>query len=107
MCVVALSLSDTIQLNTPPPPAPVPHRQQIGISSPLKQELDLHSSLMDNRNSLQTCKSSTLSVTEVSQTPTALYSTSNNNQLMGRNSSTINETVESPTLQLSPVWIPR
>lgn len=99
---------DTIQLNTPPPPAPVPHRQQqIGISSPLKQELDLHSSLMDNRNSLQACmnssKTSTLSVTEVSQTPTTLYSTSN----MGRNSSTINETVESPTLQLSPVWIPR
>jgi hypothetical protein len=86
----------------------VPHRQQqqIGISSPLKQELDLHSSLMDNRNSLQACmnnKTSTLSVTEVSQIPTTLYSTSN----MGRNSSTINETVESPTLQLSPVWIPR
>lgn len=82
--------TDTIQL-TPPPPAPVPHRQ-ITISSPLKQELDLHSSLMDNRNSCK--KSSSLSVAEVSQTPT-LYSTSRN------------EKADSPTLQLSPVWIPR
>jgi hypothetical protein len=99
---------DTIQL-TPPPPAPVPHRQSMNeaqITSPLKQETDIHTALKDIRTSLQKSKAM-----NADNSPTAVYTS---NSAMVHNipsyyerTPAIPEKVESPAMSLSPVWIPR
>lgn len=95
---------------TPPPPAPVPHRQSnmdAQISPPPKSESDIQSALKDIRTTLQRTKN--LATTN----PTGTYSmnaiNNNNNNLGGyydRNTSILDK-CDSPTMSLSPVWIPR
>lgn len=108
MCQIKFISADTIQL-TPPPPAPVPHRQSMNdaqITSPLKQETDIHTALKDIRTSLQKSKAM-----NVDNSPTAVY-TSNSNMVHNipsyyERTPVIPEKVESPAMSLSPVWIPR
>lgn len=119
------SITDTIQL-TPPPPAPVAHRQIMNdaqFASPQsqqqlqsKQESEIQAALKDIRTSLQRSK-----VMTASNSPSQpLYNTTNNNpnnnnvsNLISSNSyydrtPVIPEKVEdSPAMSLSPVWIPR
>lgn len=89
ICNFANSFSDT-----PPPPAPVPHRQAMNdiIVSPVKQESEIHSALKDIRTSLQKSK-----INNPDNSPCIIYG----------NNYAASEKVDSPTASLSPVWIPR
>lgn len=95
---------------TPPPPAPVPHRQSMNenqVGSNLDRDTDIHTTIKDIRTSIKSNK-----------TPNAEDSLSpgftHNNNILGPNmssyydrSSLILEKDESPVMSLSPVWIPR
>lgn len=95
---------------TPPPPAPVPHRQSnmdAQMSPPPKSESDIQSALKDIRTTLQRTKNLATTI------PAGTYSmnaiNNNNNNLGGyyeRNSSILDK-CDSPTMSMSPVWIPR
>lgn len=110
------SITDTIQL-TPPPPAPVAHRQilndaQFATSQAQlqqqqsKQESDIQAALKDIRTSLQRSK-----VMNANSSP--LFNPSNVSNMINNNNSyydrspVIPEKIESPAMSLSPVWIPR
>lgn len=111
------SISDTIQL-TPPPPAPVAHRQilndaqfsssQTQQQQQSKQESEIQAALKDIRTSLQRSK-----VMTANNSPSSLYNTNNVSNMMNNNNSyydrtpVIPEKIESPAMSLSPVWIPR
>ena len=111
------SITDTIQL-TPPPPAPVAHRQilndaqfsssQTQQQQQSKQESEIQAALKDIRTSLQRSK-----VMNANNSPTTLYNTNNVSNMMNNNNSyydrtpVIPEKIESPAMSLSPVWIPR
>ncbi|KAG5681170.1 hypothetical protein PVAND_010628 [Polypedilum vanderplanki] len=116
---------NTIQL-TPPPPAPVAHRQIINDNAQFatlqsqqqqqsKQESEIQAALKDIRTSLQRSK-----VMNASNSPSQpLFNTTNNNNnvsnLINSNSyydrtpviPEVQKVVESPAISLSPVWIPR
>jgi phosphomevalonate kinase len=116
------SITDTIQLSSPPPPAPVAHRQLLNDaqfnSQPMsathqlqqqqKQESEIQAALKDIRTSLQRSK-----VMNANNSPTPLFNTNNASNMMNNNSGyydrtpVIPEKVESPAMSLSPVWIPR
>jgi len=105
------SITDTIQL-TPPPPAPVAHRQiqndaqfSTQAQQQSKHDSDIQAALKDIRTSLQRSK-----VINSSNSP--LYNTTNVSNMMNNNSyyertPVIPEKIESPAMSLSPVWIPR
>jgi len=111
------SITDTIQL-TPPPPAPVAHRQilndaqfsssQTQQQQQSKQESEIQAALKDIRTSLQRSK-----VMTANNSPSSLYNTNNVSNMMNNNNSyydrtpVIPEKIESPAMSLSPVWIPR
>lgn len=91
---------DTLQQHTPPPPAPVPHRQSLNDTkaiSPQKQEADIHSALKDIRTTLQKSKINN----DIS--PTHHFS----NGADYRDNISVLDKPDSPTASLSPVWIPR
>ena len=106
---MSLFIIDTIQL-TPPPPAPVPHRQSMPdaqiLTSPPKSETDIQAALKDIRTTLQRTKALNNNPTPAS---TPVYS--NNSNIINNNyydrTPVIPEKVESPAMSLSPVWIPR
>lgn len=93
--------------HTPPPPAPVPHRQTLindtKAISPLKQDADIHSALKDIRTTLQKSKIADTSPTN------HFTSNNNNNNCNGDYIERISvlDKPDSPTTSLSPVWIPR
>lgn len=111
---------------TPPPPAPVPHRQSLSSSNidsinpqppipPPKKESDIQAALKDIRTTLQRTKALAAAANTNNNvtSPTMGFSNgnltnmnSNCNAFYDRNS-TIVERKESPTASLSPVWIPR
>lgn len=101
--------SGTLQ-HTPPPPAPVPHRQTLinetKAISPLKQDADIHSALKDIRTTLQKSK-----ISNVDTSPTHHFTSgsANNNLCNGDYIERISvlDKPDSPTTSLSPVWIPR
>ena len=113
------SITDTIQL-TPPPPAPVAHRQilndaqfsssQTQQQQQSKQESEIQAALKDIRTSLQRSK-----VMTANNSPSPLYNTNNVSNMMNNNNNNsyydrtpvIPEKIESPAMSLSPVWIPR
>jgi hypothetical protein len=117
------SITDTIQL-TPPPPAPVAHRQILNDAQfsssqtqqqqqqQSKQESEIQAALKDIRTSLQRSK-----VMTANNSPSPLYNTNNVSNMMNNNNSNNNsyydrtpaipEKIESPAMSLSPVWIPR
>jgi hypothetical protein len=76
------------------------------ITSPLKQDTDIHAALKDIRTSLQKSKAM-----NADNSPSAVY-TSNSNIVQHipsyyERTPVIQEKVESPAMSLSPVWIPR
>lgn len=93
---------------TPPPPAPVPHRQSLNesqVGSNLERETDIHTTIKDIRTSIKSNKTPDDSLTA---------GFTHNNNILGANisnyydrSSLILEKDESPAMSLSPVWIPR
>lgn len=108
-------ITDTIQLSSPPPPAPVAHRQLLNDAQfnsqqqQVKQETDIQAALKDIRTSLQRSK-----VMNANNSPTPHFNNTNNASNMINNNNYYERTpvipdnkVESPTMSLSPVWIPR
>lgn len=99
--------SGTLQ-HTPPPPAPVPHRQilinETKAISPLKQDADIHSTLKDIRTNLQKSK-----ISNADTSPTHHFTSSSNNNCNGDYIERISvlDKPDSSTTSLSPVWIPR
>lgn len=91
---------------TPPPPAPVPHRQSLNENqnvSPVKQEAGIHTALKDIRTSLQKCKTNNSDIS-----PAHGFAGDNCNIADYYDRTTlIPRKSESPTISLSPVWIPR
>lgn len=68
----------------------------------MKQEPDIHSALKDIRTSLQKSK-----MGNPDNSPTNAFSNNNCNVGDYYERTIINEKVDSPTVSLSPVWIPR
>lgn len=90
---------------TPPPPAPVPHRQSLNDAqnnSTLKHDSGIHSAQKDMRATLQ----SKTNNNESSPAHGFNIDNCNINDYYERPTS-IPEKTESPTTSLSPVWIPR
>lgn len=71
------------------------------VLSPVKQDTDIHSALKDIRTSLQKTK-----INNPDSSPCNVYGNNNcNNDYYDR--VVAPEKVDSPTVSLSPVWIPR
>lgn len=98
---------------TPPPPAPpdpevlskfLPQRQTLNENhTSLEQETGLNSNSKDGRTSFQKCKTNNL---ESSPIHGFVVENCNNTDYYERTSS-FSKKAESPSISLSPVWIPR
>lgn len=113
-------ITDTIQLSSPPPPAPVAHRQLLNdaqfnpqlpsthqLQQQQKQESDIQAALKDIRTSLQRSKMMNANNPSTPIFNNASNMMNNNNNNFYDRTPVIPEKVESPAMSLSPVWIPR